>query len=58
LAKEILMAKVLAENRLYVDSHLSETITSRELHCQFIHRFREKFPELNLNKGDRYFLQI
>jgi hypothetical protein len=43
-----LMTKVLAENCFYVDSHLPDTITSRELHCQFIDRFREKFPELNL----------
>lgn len=46
--RERLMTKVLAENCLYVDSHLPESITSRELHCQFIDRFREKFPELNL----------
>jgi hypothetical protein len=44
-----LMTKVLAENSLYVDSHLPETITNRELHCQFIDRFRDKFPELKLN---------
>lgn len=43
-----LMTKVLAQNCLYIDSHLPETITNRELHCQFIDRFREKFPELNL----------
>ncbi|MEN9871586.1 MAG: hypothetical protein RLZZ171_2578 [Cyanobacteriota bacterium] len=45
----ILMTKVLAENCLYIDSHLPEPITSRELHCQFIDRFRDKFPELSLN---------
>jgi hypothetical protein len=44
----VLMKKVLAENCLYVDSHLPEPIANRELHCQFIDRFREKFPELNL----------
>jgi hypothetical protein len=44
-----LMTKVLANNCVYVDSHLPETITNRELHCQFINRFREKFPELKLN---------
>ncbi|MEN9567026.1 MAG: hypothetical protein RLZZ69_2222 [Cyanobacteriota bacterium] len=45
----ILMTKVLAENCVYVDSHLPETIKNRETHCQFIDRFREKFPELKLN---------
>ncbi len=45
----ILMTKVLAENCLYVDSHLPEPIVNRELHCQFIDRFRDKFPELSLN---------
>jgi hypothetical protein len=44
-----LMTKVLAPNCLYLDSHLPETITNRETHCQFIDRFRDKFPELNLN---------
>jgi hypothetical protein len=43
------MTKVLAENCIYIDSHLPETITNRKLYCQFINRFREKFPELNLN---------
>ncbi|MEM9509214.1 MAG: transposase [Cyanobacteria bacterium P01_E01_bin.35] len=42
------IAKVLSENCLYIDSHLPEPITGRELHCQFIARFREKFPELTL----------
>lgn len=44
-----LMTKVLAENCIYIDSHLPETITNRKLYCQFINRFCEKFPELNLN---------
>ena len=44
-----LMRKVLAENCLYVDSHLPEPIATRELHCQFIDRFRDKFPDLSLN---------
>ena len=44
-----LMTKVLAENCLYVDSHLPEPIATRELHCQFIDRFRDKFPDLSLN---------
>jgi hypothetical protein len=43
-----LMTKVLAENCVYVDSHLPESITNRELHCQFIDRFRDKFPDLSL----------
>ncbi|MEM8780082.1 MAG: transposase [Cyanobacteria bacterium P01_G01_bin.49] len=44
-----LMTKVLAENCLYIDSHLPDPITGKELHCQFIDRFREKFPDLSLN---------
>lgn len=44
-----LMTKVLAENCLYVDSHLPEPIVTRELHCQFIDRFQDKFPDLSLN---------
>ena len=44
-----LMTKVLAENCLYVDSHLPDPIASRELHCQFIGRFKDKFPDLRLN---------
>jgi hypothetical protein len=44
-----LMTQVLAEHCLYVDSHLPDPISSRELHCQFIDRFKDKFPELKLN---------
>jgi ketosteroid isomerase-like protein len=51
-ARILLMTKVLAENCLYVDSHLPEVIANREIHCQFIDRFREKFPELKLNLLD------
>lgn len=47
-ARTKLMNQVLAENILYLDSHLPESITGRESHCQFIERFREKFPELKL----------
>lgn len=43
-----LMTQVLAANCLYIDSHLPEAIIGRELHCQFIERFREKFPELHI----------
>ena len=45
----VLMTKVLAENSLYFDSHLPEPIVNRELHCQFIDRFRNKFTDLSLN---------
>lgn len=44
-----LMTEVLSENCLYFDSHLPEPIATRELHCQFIDRFRDKFPDLSLN---------
>ncbi len=44
-----LMTKVLAENCVYIDSHLPDPITNRDVHCQFIDRFRDKFPELKLN---------
>jgi hypothetical protein len=44
-----IITKVLAENCVYVDSHLPESINNRDLHCQFIDRFREKFPDLSLN---------
>ena len=43
-----LMAKVVAEDCLYADSHLLEPIVTRELHYQFIDRFRQKFPDLSL----------
>lgn len=44
-----IMAKVLAENCFYVDSHLPEPIMNSKLHCLFIDRFRDKFPDLSLN---------
>ncbi len=44
-----LMTKVIAENCMYLDSHLPDSILGRELHCQFIDRFRDKFPDLSLN---------
>jgi hypothetical protein len=43
-----LMTEVLAENCLYVDSHLPDPLSNSELHCQFIDRFRAKFPDLSL----------
>ena len=43
-----LMTKLLAEKCLYVDSHLPDTINTREQHCEFIDRFRDKFPDLSL----------
>ncbi|MGF1542418.1 MAG: transposase [Pleurocapsa sp.] len=43
-----IMNQVLAENCLYVDSHLPDPIISRESHCLFIDRFKDKFPDLSL----------
>ena len=43
-----LITQVVAEDCLYADSHLPETIATRELHYQFIDRFRQKFPDLSL----------
>ncbi len=43
-----MMTKVIAENCLYLDSHLPDSIVGRELHCQFIGSFRDKFPDLSL----------
>ncbi|CDN16397.1 MAG: transposase [Richelia sp.] len=45
----VLMTKVLANNSLYFDSHLPEPILNRESHCQFIDRFRNKFPNITLS---------
>lgn len=43
-----LMTKLVAEDCLYADSHLPEPIITRELHYQFIDRFRQKFPDFSL----------
>ncbi len=43
-----LMEKVLAQNCVYFDSHLPEPTEGRDLHCQFIDRFRDKFSDLSL----------
>lgn len=43
-----LMTQILDERCLYVDSHLPDHITNRESHCQFIDRFKDKFPDLSL----------
>ncbi len=42
------MTKALAENCVYFDSHLPEPTPGRDLHCQFIDRFRDKFSDLSL----------
>ncbi len=44
----LLMKKVLAENCLYLDSHLPEPVDNIETHCQLIESFRAKFPEISL----------
>ena len=44
-----LISKVLAPNCLYADSHLPDLIETRELHSQFIDRFKSKFPELKIS---------
>ncbi|CCQ64168.1 hypothetical protein [Crocosphaera watsonii] len=44
----LLMKKVLAENCLYLDSHLPKPVDNIETHCQLIESFREKFPEISL----------
>ena len=43
-----LMGQALAENCVYFDSHLPEPTEGKDLHCQFIDRFREKFSDLKL----------
>ena len=43
-----LIEQVLAEDCLYLDSHLPDAIATRESHCQFIDRFKDKFPDLSL----------
>ncbi|MDJ0597249.1 MAG: transposase [Crocosphaera sp.] len=44
----LLMKKVLAENCLYLDSHLAEPVDNLETHCQLIESFKEKFPDISL----------
>ena len=43
-----LMTKVIAENCVYVDSHLPDPIIGKAKHCHFIDRFKDKFPDLSL----------
>ena len=43
-----LITKVVARDCLYADSHLPAPIVTKELHYQFIDRFRQKFPDLSL----------
>ena len=43
-----LLSSILAENCLYADSHLPDTIVGKESHCLFIDRFKTKFPDLSL----------
>jgi hypothetical protein len=47
-SRVILLGKIIAEDCLYADAHLPETISTRESHCQFIDRFRDKFPHLKI----------
>ncbi len=43
-----LMKQVLTQDCLYFDSHLPEPTEGKDLHCQFIDRFRSKFDDLSL----------
>lgn|GEM_PF-2219799 len=45
----LLLDKVLAADCIYADSHLPELIETKELHGQFIDRFRSKFPDLQIS---------
>ena len=42
------MNQILADDCLYADSHLPDPIITKEAHCLFIDRFKDKFPDLNL----------
>ena len=48
-ARLSLIEKVLSPNCLYADSHLPDLIKTRELHSQFIDKFKSKFPELKIS---------
>ena len=47
-----LINKVLAPNCIYADSHLPDLIEARELHSEFIDKFKSKFPELKIRLVD------
>lgn len=40
---------ILASDCIYADSHLPELIETRDLHSEFIDRFKSKFPELEIS---------
>lgn len=47
--RKTLLSNILAEDCLYVDSHLPNPIIGKEAHGLFIERFKAKFPDLSLN---------
>ena len=44
-----ILERVLADNCIYADSHLPDTVNTREQHSEFISRFKDKFPQLQMS---------
>jgi len=47
--RDLLLDKVLAPDCIYADSHLPDLVKTKELHGQFIDRFRSKFADLQIS---------
>ena len=47
--RALLLDKVLASDCIYADSHLPDLVETKELHGQFIDKFRSKFADLQIS---------